>query len=270
MDRFDASPYELPCGLCRARGRPGTLVLVVHGRYHCDTCNSEVNLDVVNELPRILAELASDANRQYPLLRDPLSLGTPHLRDQFRDIWLNLLLKKSQAAIILMSVFAEALVKEIIFVQTDHRFRGEFGPAISHCERKGILTAREIRFLRRFKNDVRNMWLHQDLIEIAGELQFPYWEIQFPSKDAKAMLEAIDVAQAEIRAGIRKPKMIKARDHPAALDVAKAVVADGRAREFYEALWDFTLAASGSYLASRHYEDHIARNRGKPGREGWA
>lgn len=86
----------------------------------------------------------------------------------------------------------ETLVKEIIFEKEKKDFRKPFGHAIDWCEKKGYLTDVEIKFLRQFKDKIRNPYQHVDVKKIVGESKARGWRIPLEKgKGAESLLSLL-------------------------------------------------------------------------------
>jgi len=117
----------------------------------------------------------------------------PRLRQVYIDTYCVTMMGFWNVSIIMQGVLLETLVKEIIFVKEKKDFRGSFGYAISRCEKKGYLTDVEIKFLRRFKDEIRNLYQHVDVKKIAGERKVRAWKIPLKKeKLAESLLKDIE------------------------------------------------------------------------------
>lgn len=248
------------CEACKASGKVGIMRQPVPGRHVCDTCSTTIDIRQVWDLPKILEDTRTMAERNYPRIRDPLHLGTHHLREQFQDAYLNLLYGRYNAAIVTLSVFIESLVREAIFLQRNVRYDKPMGSALAYCRTHKVLRVADIHWLEDFKDKVRNVWLHQDIERIAGDVVIPGWVIEFPKENPlKGLNEAIE----EIRAGKRREVKFRARDHPWAMEVAKQIVAQRQSFGLYESVWDFTARFQTRYLKQEAYDAWRGKH-GKP------
>ena len=84
----------------------------------------------------------------------------PRLRQAYMDTYCVTMMGFWNVSIIMQGVLLETLVKEIIYAKEKKDFRKAFGYAINRCEKKGYLTDVEIKFLRGFKDQIRNPYQH--------------------------------------------------------------------------------------------------------------
>jgi len=96
-------------------------------------------------------------------------------------------------SIIMQGVLLETLVKEIIFAKEKKDFQKPFGDAIDRCEEKGYLTDVEIKFLKRFKDEIRNPYQHVDVKKVVGERKVRAWPIPLEKgKVGESLLKGIE------------------------------------------------------------------------------
>lgn len=117
----------------------------------------------------------------------------PRLRQAYMDTYCVTMMGFWNVSIIMQGVLLETLVKEIIFAKEKKDFRKDFGQAIGRCEEKGYLTDVEIKFLRRFKDEIRNPYQHVDVKKIVGERRVPAWPIPLEKgKVGESLLKGIE------------------------------------------------------------------------------
>ena len=101
----------------------------------------------------------------------------PRLSQAYMDTYCVTMMGFWNISIIMQGVLLETLVKEIIFEKEKKDFWGSFGDAIKRCETKGYLTDDEIKYLRWFKDEIRNPYQHVDVKKIVGEKKAGVWQI---------------------------------------------------------------------------------------------
>ena len=117
----------------------------------------------------------------------------PRLRQAYMDTYCVTMMGFWNVSIFMQGVLLETLVKEIIFAKEKKDFRKAFGDAIDRCEKKGYLTDVEIKFLRRFKDEIRNLYQHVDVKKIVGERKVPAWPIPLEKgKVVKSLKKGIE------------------------------------------------------------------------------
>jgi len=108
-------------------------------------------------------------------------------------------------SIIMQGVLLEALVKEIIFAKEKKDFQNPFGDAIKRCEEKCYLTRNELKFLKEFKDRIRNIYQHVDIKKLAGKGKVAAWQIPIDGERvAESLYKGVKKAM-EGKAGKPKP-----------------------------------------------------------------
>jgi hypothetical protein len=222
------------------------------GRASCGTCHSSVNLALQNELPRILHDIAQKALQNYARVRDRPPLGTQSLREQWEDARITLIVGRYNAAILSLSVFVESMIRELIFLKKNERFKKDMGKAILYCREHGLLRSDELAWLNRFREKVRNAWVHQDVDTITQDVTFPGWVITL---DHENLVQQLDQGMREIREGRRKPVHFRAKDHPWAAEAAKLAIAERVVFQLYDEVWDFTVHFAIRHLKPEAYNE---------------
>lgn len=116
----------------------------------------------------------------------------PRLRQIYTETYCITMMGFENVSIIMQGVLLETLVKEIIFEKEKKDFRKPFGYAINRCEKKGYLTDVEIKFLREFKDQIRNLYQHVDVKKIVGESKARGWWIPLEKgKVGESLLKGI-------------------------------------------------------------------------------
>lgn len=137
-------------------------------------------------------------------------IDLPHMEPRLRQLYMETftvtMLGFWNVSIIMQGVLLEALVKEIIFAKEKKDFQEPFGDAIKTCEDKSYLTKEEIKFLKQFKDKIRNIYQHVDIKKLAGKVMVPAWKIPIEREKAGESLYKGVKEVMEGRAG--KPKSI--------------------------------------------------------------
>ncbi|MDH5389829.1 MAG: hypothetical protein OEY39_01100 [Candidatus Bathyarchaeota archaeon] len=125
------------------------------------------------------------------------AFNLPHMEPQLRQVYMDTyfitMMGFWNVSIIMQGVLLETLVKEIIFAKEKKEFQKPFGDAIDRCEKKGYLSDEEIRFLRRFKDEIRNPYQHVDVKKIVGESKVRAWKISLKKgKVAESLLKGVE------------------------------------------------------------------------------
>ena len=127
----------------------------------------------------------------------------PRLRQAYMDTYCVTMMGFWNVSIIMQGVLLETLVKEIIYAKEKKDFRKAFGYAINRCEKKGYLTDVEIKFLRGFKDQIRNLYQHVDVKKIVGKSKVRGWKIPLEKgKVGESLLKGIKkVKKGEVGPG---------------------------------------------------------------------
>ncbi|MFO7872819.1 MAG: hypothetical protein R6U26_04280 [Candidatus Undinarchaeales archaeon] len=121
-----------------------------------------------------------------------LPFMVPRLRQLYFEMYYVTLIGLNNVSIIMQGVFLEALVKEIIYVNEEEEFKKPFGPAITHCEEQGYLEENNLKFLRKFKNKIRNVYQHIDIEKLSRGIKYPAQIIKFEDpEDVKKKIKKI-------------------------------------------------------------------------------
>lgn len=151
-----------------------------------------------------LQKSASENISKMPSL-DNLPHMEPHLRALYHETYYVTLLGLHNVSIIMQGVLLEGLVKEVIYDKEKEDFQKPFGLAIDQCEKKGYLDAKEIGFLKDFKNEIRNIYQHVDVKELTKGIPVAGWLIKIDKNDvAGSILKGINAVK-EGRAGPPTP-----------------------------------------------------------------
>lgn len=107
----------------------------------------------------------------------------PLVLQNYMDTYYVTLLELPNVSFIMQGVLLESFVKEIIYKNELKHYKGNFGASIKRCKDKGYLEENEIRFLERFKDNVRNIYQHSDIEKLTKGSSARVWEIPFNMND---------------------------------------------------------------------------------------
>ncbi len=193
----------------------------------------------------------------------------PGLKALYQDCYQTLLIGRYNASIVMMGVFLEALMKERIRLKTGKDFTKPYGQCIDRLmgfkrlkgriERAGdgcnLIASKDIIFLDRFRDRVRNVYAHFDEAKLVDGRIMRVWEVPVGDKFNLAEFEA---AFKEIKAGKRKPLLLDAR-HPALRSVSKLYSDSKEAARLFNLVYDFALGFIMKYLRQKDYDEYHER-----------
>lgn len=200
-------------------------------------------------LEMLLGNLEKTALKRLEMLPNPheIPFMEPHLRALYFETYNLTAFGFNNASLVMQGVLLEAFVKEVIYYKEGKDFKGEFGPAIQRCDEKEYLGPKEIDFLRRFKNNIRNRYQHTDIEEISAGIKFPAWKVRPEDVLDKDKITAI---KKKIREGTLKPEFL-GRDELRPLGfLAKSKVDEMAIPQFMET--DKFVRA----MAEKHFKPH--------------
>ena len=200
-----------------------------------------------------------------PELPSTLTLD-PGLKALYQDCYQTLLIGRYNASIVMMGVFLEALMKERIRLKTGKDFAKPYGQCVDRLmgikrlkgriERAGdgcnLIESKDIIFLDRFRDRVRNAYAHFDEAKVVDGRIMQAWEI--PLGFSQPVLPKLKTAIEEAIAGKRKPMLLDAK-HPALRSVSKMYSDSKEAVRLFNLVYDFTLGFIIKYLRKKDYDE---------------
>ena len=245
------------CPRCKKIKDEEVLMIEKHDLLVCPKCQTVIILKGKSPLGRYEDTWKRNAEEVFPLLRPPLyqnDLASPRLFFLYEDCYHTLLIGKYNASIVLMGVLLEALMKERIWLKLGIYFRGAYGNCLKRIEGKRLMDVKDIGFLRKFKDDVRNLYQHADDAQIVRGLGFVE-AIPVDIDMGKSVILQLEQAIKNARAGKLKPKLIPATD-PLVRDFAKREYDRRRAVGLFNQVYDFLRAAKIKYFNQKEYSEH--------------
>ena len=200
-----------------------------------------------------------NAEEIYPFLRpelDQADLQNIRLFFLYEDCYHSLLIGRYNASIVLMGVLLEALMKERITLKLGEYFNKPYGACLEKIEKEKLMRKEDIRFLRKFKDKIRNLYQHADDSKILQGVFFPVWPLQF---EKELSLEKLEKFMGNIKSGRLKPKFLPAADIPAIRPLAKQAYDRRQAISLFNHVYDFLLVAQIRYFRKEEYEEHHRR-----------
>jgi len=247
---------KLPCPRCKKIEGKEVFMIEKHDMLVCPKCKTSFFIEGKSPLGRYEDCWKRHAEEVFPLLRPPLyqsDLGNPRLFFLYEDCYYTLLIGRYNASIILMGVLLETLMKERIWLRLGIDFRRSYGYCLRKIESEGLMEAKDIYFLRKFKDEVRNPYVHADESQILEGVFVPVYPLQF---EGEFSLEKLEEGFERVRSGQQKPKFLPASEVPAIRSVAKQEFDRRRAIGLFNRVYDFLLATKIKYFKPKEYEEH--------------
>ena len=198
----------------------------------------------------------NNAEEIFPLIRPELNqadLSNPRLFFLYEDCYHTLLIGRYNASIILMGVLLEALMKERIWLKLGINFTKPYGSCLQEVEKEKLMKKEDVRFLKRFKDEVRNPYQHSDESKILQGVVIPVWPFHF---EEGISFEKLERAVEDLKSGRLKPKWLPAAEVPAIRSIAKQAYDRRQAIELFNQVYDFLTVANIRYFKQEEYEEH--------------
>lgn len=228
-----------------------------HDMIVCPKCQTSIILKAKSPLGRYEENWKRNAEEVFPLVRPLLylnDLANPRLYFLYEDCYHTLLIGKHNASIVLMGILLEALMKERIWLKLGIYFRGAYGDCLNKIENEKLMDMRDMYFLRKFKDEVRNPYQHADDAQIVESLGFiPVIPVDVDM--GKSVTLQLEKAIKNARAGKLKSTLIPATD-PIVRDFAKREYDRRRALDLFNQVYDFLTVAKVKYFKNKEYEEH--------------
>ncbi len=245
------------CPICKKISNEEVFMIDKYDMLVCPKCQTSFFIEGKSPLGRYKENWKKNAEEIFPLLRPPLrqnDLADLRLFFLYEDCYHTLLIGKYNASIVLMGVLLEALMKERIWLKLGTYFRGAYGDCLEKIEKKRLMDVKDIYFLRKFKDKVRNPYQHADdaqIVKDVGPMEvFPVLIDVSKSVDLQ-LKQAIENA----RAGKLKPELISATD-PIVRDFVKREYDRKQAVGLFNRVYDFLLDANMKYFGQKEYDEH--------------
>ena len=244
------------CVVCKKTRGEEVFMIEKHDMLVCPQCKTSFFIEGKSPLGRYEDIWKRNAEEIFPLLKPPLNqadLANPRLFFLYEDCYHALLIGRYNGSIVLMGVLLEALMKERISLKLGINFRHAYGRCLKKIEDEKLMKLEDIRFLRKFKDEIRNPYQHADEFEITQGLFVRAWPLQF---EGGLSLKKLERAFENVKSGRLKPKILSAADVPAIRSAAKQAYDRERAIDLFNQVYDFLLAAKIKYFKQEEYQEH--------------
>ena len=244
------------CGRCKQVDNDEIELLQKHDILYCPKCHSSISLDALSPIPRFIEEWTKNAESIFPILRPPLLMNefaNIRLWNLYQDCYVNILVGRPNASIVIMGVLLEALMKERILLKTGKYFEGAYGECLKIIKSQNLMKTEDIKFLHDFKNKVRNPYQHADEYEILKGIFVRIWPMEFKEE---MTLEKIDKFLTDVKSGKLPPKIVPASDYPAIRSIMKQQLDKSIAIFLFNIVYDFLIVANVKYFKPKEYDEH--------------
>lgn len=154
-----------------------------------------------------------------------------------------------------MGVLMEALMKERIMLKLGVDYHKSYGLCLKLIKDKKLMEVKDIFFLRKFKDEVRNPYLHADDFQVLQGILTPVWKLQFKNLDIKKLQQF----QEDIRSGKAKPVLLPAAYFPEFRAIQKQSYDRERAITLFNQTYDFLRDAYIKYFKQEEYDEYQKR-----------
>ena len=247
---------KFQCIVCKKTKGEEVFMIEKHDMLVCPKCGTSFFIEGKSPLGRYEENWRRNAEEVFPLLRPPLNqadLANSRLFFLYEDCYYNLLIGRHNASIVLMGVLLEALMKERISLKLGIDFRGPYGECLKMIEDKKLMEVKDIQFLRKFKDEIRNPYQHADEAMILEGVFVRVWPLQF---EGGLSLEKLEQAIEDVKSGRLKPRILPAADIPAIRSPVKQAYDRKRALDLFNQVYDFLLVAKIKYFKQEEYDEH--------------
>ena len=246
------------CGICKAKGKNVALV-EKYDVISCPECKTTAYLKEKHHLSigRYQKEWKENSEDYFPMMKPAFTqeeLKSPRLFFLYEDCYQTFLIGRYNASIILMGVLLEAVLKERIFLKTGEYFTAPFGSCLKKVEDEKLMDCKDILFLKRFKDEVRNPYQHSDERGVVQGINIPVWKVEF--EEGKVSLEKLESSLEDIRKRKMKPKLVPASISPSIRSIVKQERDKKKAFALLNEVHDFLQAAMIKYFTERDWEEH--------------
>jgi hypothetical protein len=248
---------KLLCFRCKSVKGIDVFMVEKHDLLVCPECKTAIILEGKSPLSRFQDDWKRNAEEVFPLIRPPLymdDLANPRLFFLYEDCYHTLLIGKYNASIVLMGVLLEALMKERIWLRLGTYFRGAYGDCLQKVKKEKLMDFKDIYYLEKFKNEVRNPYQHADDVQIVEDLGF-YRVFPIPIDMSKSVTLQLEKGIEDVRTRRIKPRIIPVTD-PLVRDVAKREYDRKHALELFNKVYDFLRVAKIKYFSQEEYDEH--------------
>jgi len=243
------------CTRCKKIEGKEVLMIEKHDMLVCPGCKTSFYIKGKSPLGRYKETWNKNADDVFTLLRPPFHLNdieNPRLYFLYEDCYHTLLVGHYNASIVLLGVLLEALMKERIWLRLCLDFHGAFGDCLKKIVDHSLMKPEDVKFLKKFKDLVRNPYQHADESQILQGVFVKAWPLAFK----KGMtLKKLEKAMQKVKSGNLRPRILPAWEIPAMRSAVKQAYDRQHAINLFNQVYDFLLAAKIKYFKKEEYEE---------------
>jgi hypothetical protein len=244
------------CPFCKNTKNKEVSLTEKHDLLVCSECNSSIMLSSKNPLPRYQEYWKLNSEALYPRIRDPLTqhdFANPRLFFLYEDCFHCLLTGRFNAAIILLGVLLEALMRELITLKNDDYSPGSYGACLNTIESQNLMKYEDTAFLKNFKEKIRNLYQHSKEGQILKGKYGKIWAFSF---DGDLTPDKLLKAKESVSSGTAKPSIIPVSSYPSIGSIFKQEYDRELAITLFNEVHDFVQAAIFKYFKQEFYDEH--------------
>lgn len=196
-----------------------------------------------------------NATKQIPKITPPLNSSfiiMPRVYNLYLDCYHSLLIGRHTASIILMGVLLEALMKERIELKLGVYLEGSKGTyeqCLRVIEKDKLMDDNDLKFLRDFKEKIRNPHQHSDEKKIAEGVSVGVLAVRLDAKD-------MEKAAKEVTSGVLKFDQQPASELPPLRQFAQQEVDQELAIPLFNDVCSFLIRAKNKYFKQEDWEEY--------------
>jgi hypothetical protein len=113
----------------------------------------------------------------------------PRVRKTYEQTFMITLMGLDRASLILQGVLLEQVVRELYYVVNDEESDKNFHNTLGCL--KSEISEENYDYIKDYKDEVRNNWIHDDTEDIAEDIKLKGKEISFSSENPEELLEEV-------------------------------------------------------------------------------
>ena len=241
------------CLACKSHKDETVFMIEENENRICPECGNFYPIDGTITLESYKFDWNENADKTFFLLRPELNtidLANPKLFSLYMDCYQTLLSGRYNASIVMMGLLLEAIVKTIIFLKCGVEYAKPFGPCLEKIQKHKLMNKDEIKYLYKFKNEIRNPYQHVDDGYILKNIKVPVWPIKY--ENPEELISQIE----KIKAGDIKPTMMSASEEPAIQPIIKIEYDSKKAIVLFNTVYDFLVLCNIKYFNQREWDKH--------------
>jgi hypothetical protein len=237
------------CPYCKDNGRH-RLLHRNGGLLYCKKCGWKMS-HYESTLEGTIQRWADQALINLPKLRvyNPKKIRNEFVNQLYWEAYYNAMIGEYHVSLVMQGILMETLVKEIIFLEENKYFSGEFNPSIEHAQKRKYITDSEYDFLKRVKNEIRNPYTHTDVNKLTGRYSTDIFWVEGEEGLEKSVNFVHNVGKKILNNQVKKGRINGGSSGPASyyiLNIVNEKICIPLLNEAYDFLID---------ICARHFND---------------